>query len=139
MGGGGVAIRRGGVIPVGRYPGGGGYPVVAVIPVVAEAWVVPASVHGGGARYGGPGMGGAATRAAARAQSGESSQRSRARSLGEPKTGTGSTKSPTAIRCQPYVIGVSGFPMMSGRRAREDDDNRTHRAGFEARLDNLKC
>ena len=38
-----------------------------------------------------------------------------------------------------YVIGVSGFPMMSGRPRSEDDDNRDSTAqASEARLDNLK-
>jgi hypothetical protein len=38
-----------------------------------------------------------------------------------------------------YVIGVSGFPMMSGRPRSEDDDNRDSSAqASEARLDNLK-
>jgi hypothetical protein len=38
-----------------------------------------------------------------------------------------------------YVIGVGGFPMMSGRPRSEDDDNRDSTAqASEARLDNLK-
>ena len=38
-----------------------------------------------------------------------------------------------------YVIGVSGFPMMSGRPRSEDDDKRDSSAqASEARLDNLK-
>jgi len=39
-----------------------------------------------------------------------------------------------------YVIGVSGFPMMSGRPRSEDDDNRNSSAqATETQLDHLKA
>jgi hypothetical protein len=128
MGGGGGGYPGGG----GGYPGGGGgYP--------GGGGMGGPRIGGmGGGRMGGPGGmggGGRGRRGGGPAQSFQGTVRwESAKPILE------AMKAPLPDTfANHYVIGVSGFPMMSGRPRSEDDDNRNSSAqASEDRLDNLK-
>jgi len=134
MGGGGGGYPGGG----GGYPGGGGG-----YPGGGGGMGGPriGGMGGGRGGMGGPGMGGGGMGGGRGRRGGGPSQAFQGTVRWESaKPVLEALKAPLPDTfANHYVIGVSGFPMMSGRPRSEDDDNRNSTAeASEARLDNLK-
>jgi len=134
MGGGGGGYPGGG----GGYPGGGGG-----YPGGGGGMGGPriGGMGGGRGGMGGPGMGGGGMGGGRGRRGGGPSQAFQGTVRWESaKPVLEALKAPLPDTfTNHYVIGVSGFPMMSGRPRSEDDDNRNSTAeASEARLDNLK-
>jgi len=134
MGGGGGGYPGGG----GGYPGGGGG-----YPGGGGGMGGPRIGGMGGGRMGGPGgMGGGGMGGGGRGRRGggpsQAFQGTVRWESAKPILDAMKAPLPDTF-ANHYVIGVSGFPMMSGRPRSEDDDNQDSTAqASEARLDNLK-